>query len=114
MPAASSFVPDAEASVDNVTGQEHVQNRRHREDEPFAEHGGPDRASSKQHKVCVCAVQDMADHRCQLEALPDERECRQEEERLTGEMQGLEKTCQYQDIDMKATLEKLQKIDAEV
>lgn len=64
--------------------------------------------------VCVCMVQDVADHRRQLEALPDERECRQEEERLTGEMQGLEKTCQYQDIDMKATVEKLQKIDAEV
>ncbi|DBA97424.1 TPA: hypothetical protein ACH3X1_015143 [Trebouxia sp. C0004] len=57
---------------------------------------------------------DAADHRRQLEALPDERECRQEEERLTGEMQGLEKTCQYQDIDMKATVEKLQKIDAEI
>ncbi|DBA77355.1 TPA: hypothetical protein ACH3X2_000872 [Trebouxia sp. C0005] len=57
---------------------------------------------------------DVADHRRQLEALPDERECRQEEERLTGEMQGLEKTCQYQDIDMKATMEKLQKIDAEI
>jgi hypothetical protein len=97
-------------------GQEHAQNSRHHEDAPFAENGGQDRASSRQHDVCVCvcAVQDVADHRRQLEALPDEREGRQEEERLTGEMQGLEKTCQYQDIDMKATVEKLQKIDAEV
>ncbi len=112
-------MPDAEASIDNVKGQEQVQNSRHHSrqgDVPFAEHGGPDKASSRQHDMCVvvCVVQDVADHRRQLEALPDERECRQEEERLTGEMQGLEKTCQYQDIDMKATAEKLQKIDAEV
>jgi len=93
-------VPDAEASVDHIMGQEHAQNSRHHEDAPFAENGGQDRASSRQHDVCVCVCA--------------ERECRQEEERLTGEMQGLEKTCQYQDIDMKATVEKLQKIDAEV
>ena len=108
-------MPDAEVSVDDVKGQEHVQNNRHHEDARVTQHGGPDQAS-RQHDMCVClcAVQDVADHRRQLEALPDERECRQEEERLTGEMQGLEKTCQYQDIDMKATVEKLQKIDAEV
>lgn len=59
-------------------------------------------------------MQEVAEHQRQLEALPDERESRQEEERLAAEIQGLEKTCQYQDIDMKATLDKQQKTDAEV
>lgn len=56
----------------------------------------------------------MADHQRCLEALPSERECRQEEERLTAEIQGLEKACQYREVDMKATLEKQNKIDDEV
>ena len=59
-------------------------------------------------------MQEAAEHQRQLEALPDERESRQEEERLAAEILGLEKTCQYQDIDMEATLEKQQKTDAEV
>ena len=59
-------------------------------------------------------MQEVAEHQRQLEALPDERESRQEEERLAAEIQGLEKTCQYQDIDMKATLQKQHKTDAEV
>ena len=56
----------------------------------------------------------MADHQRQLETLPGERECRQEEERLSAEIQGLEKACQYRDVDMRATLEKQKKTDAEV
>lgn len=59
-------------------------------------------------------LQEVADHQRQLEALPGERECRQEEERLTAEIQGLEKACQYRDVDMKATLEKQKKVDDEV
>ena len=59
-------------------------------------------------------LQEVADHHRQLEALPGERDCRQEEERLTAEIQGLEKACQYRDVDMKATLEKQKKIDDEV
>ena len=61
-----------------------------------------------------CWLQEVADHQRQLEALPGERECRQEEERLTAEIQGLEKACQYRDVDMKATLEKQKKTDDEV
>jgi len=56
----------------------------------------------------------VADHQRQLDALPNERECRQEEELLTAEIQGLEKACTYQDLDMKATLKKQQKTDSEV
>ncbi|KAL3149139.1 hypothetical protein ABBQ32_001975 [Trebouxia sp. C0010 RCD-2024] len=57
---------------------------------------------------------EVADHQRCLEALPSERECRQEEERLTAEIQGLEKACQYREVDMKATLEKQNKIDDEI
>ena len=56
----------------------------------------------------------MADHQRQLDALPNERDCRQEEERLAAEVQGMEKAAEYHDLDMKATLEKQQKTDAEV
>lgn len=59
-------------------------------------------------------LQEVAEHQRQLEALPGERECRQEEERLTAEIQGLEKACQYREVDMKATLEKQKKTDNEV
>ena len=63
---------------------------------------------------CVMGLQEVADHQRQLDALPGERECRQEEEQLTAEIQGLEKACQYRDVDMKATLEKQKKTDDEV
>ena len=59
-------------------------------------------------------MQDLVGAQRQLEALPGERECRQEEERLTAEIQGLEKACQYRDVDMRATLEKQKKTDDEV
>lgn len=62
----------------------------------------------------IAEVQDLVDNQRQLEALPSERECRQEEERLIAEIQGLEKACQYRDVDMKATLEKQKKTDDEV
>ena len=59
-------------------------------------------------------MQEVADQQRQLDALPDERECRQEEERLAAEIQGMEQAAKFQDLDMKATLEKQQKTDAEV
>ena len=64
--------------------------------------------------VTVDVGQEVAEHQRQLEALPNERECRQEEERLTAEIQGLEKACDYHEIDMQATLDKQQKTNAEV
>ena len=64
--------------------------------------------------IITAVIQEVADHQRQLDALPNERDCRQEEERLAAEVQGMEKAAEYHDLDMKATLEKQQKTDAEV
>lgn len=65
-------------------------------------------------ELAMVWLQEVAEHQRSLEALPSQRECRQEEERLTAEIEGLEKACQYREVDMKATLEKQGKIDDEV
>ena len=59
-------------------------------------------------------LQEVAEQQRQLDALPDERECRQEEERLAAEIQGLEKAAEFHELDMKATLEKQKRTDTEV
>lgn len=59
-------------------------------------------------------IQEVIQFQRQLEALPNERECRGEEERLTSEIQGLEKNLSYKELDLTATLEKQQKYDSEV
>lgn len=61
-----------------------------------------------------CIAQEVGQFQRQLESLPNERECRQEEERLTAELQGLEKNLSYKEMDLKATLDKQQKYDSEV
>lgn len=62
----------------------------------------------------IHCIQEVAQAQKQLELLANERECRQEEERLTAELQGLEKNLSYKELDLKATLDKQQKYDAEV
>lgn len=59
-------------------------------------------------------MQELAQLQRQLASLPDERECKQEEERLSAELRGLEKALEYQELDLKRTQEQQQKHETEV
>ncbi|KAK9820343.1 hypothetical protein WJX72_009251 [[Myrmecia] bisecta] len=72
------------------------------------------RASRWDDKALEGLKKDRARFHKELAELPDAREAREQEERLTGEISGLENKIRYMEIDIKATEEKLARFESEL